>query len=121
VKYIVCLLGSLKVSAVLSDNVFTNIFPDLWASIPTYQRPTRSQNVSDRLLQLDSWGLLEKDFAKLFAKCHCGLITTRRIFRDHVCAVAAAPVIIDLTSDDDAEPSNPVVIDLTGDEGSNDD
>ena len=43
---------------------------------------------------------------------------TRRVFRDHTCAVAVIPAVIDLTSDtddDSAEPSGPIIIDLTGD------
>jgi hypothetical protein len=91
----------------------------LWASIPAYeQSASNHQNPLIRLLKLDSSGLSAADFKKLFAMCHCGLVTTRRIFRDHICAGAAAPVIIDLTSDtsdDEAQPSGPIVIDLTGD------
>jgi hypothetical protein len=91
----------------------------LWASIPAYeQSASKCQSPLIRLLKLDSSGLSEADFKKLFAMCHCGLVTTRRIFRDHVCAVAVPPVIIDLTSDtsdDEAQPSGPIVIDLTGD------
>lgn len=49
-------------------------------------------------------------------QCECGLITTRRVFRDHTCA---APVVIDLTAepdvDDDFDISAPIIIDLTGD------
>jgi len=37
---------------------------------------------------------------------------TRRVFRNHACAVTPAPVVIDLTSDSD---EGPIVIDLTGD------
>jgi hypothetical protein len=44
--------------------------------------------------------------------CRCGLVTTRRVFRGHICAVIPAPVIIDLTIDTDEDP---VIIDLTGD------
>jgi hypothetical protein len=112
------------VSIALSDNTFINKFPALWTFIPTYQPPAKDpQNVLDRLQRLDSWGLSEKDFTRLFARCHCGLVTTRRVFRDHICAVASVPAIIDLTSDasDDTEPSGPVIIDLTGDSESDDD
>jgi len=83
----------------------------------------------DRLLKLDSWatpGLSEPEFRKLFSKCVCGLVMTRRVYQQHICAVAAATVqvrkrraIIDLTSDlsdsdDSAEGRNAEsAIDLT--------
>jgi hypothetical protein len=58
-------------------------------------------------------GLPEGDFRKLFAKCRCGLVMTRRVFEHHLCTVAAvSPVIIDLTSDTSDDDD---VIDLTGD------
>jgi hypothetical protein len=78
----------------------------------------RRETTLDQLARLDSqWrpGLLEADFMKLFAKCRCGLVMTRRVFRNHFCAAAPAPVVqvIDLTSDSSAE--GPIIIDLTGD------
>jgi hypothetical protein len=85
-----------------------------------------SESVLDRLLRLDSWtrpGLSEPEFNRLFAKCQCGLVTTRRVFRNHICPVAEAviwnpPEVIDLTSDDDDifenDPSR-IIIDLTAD------
>lgn len=52
----------------------------------------------------------------IFVKCECGLVTTRRVFHDHTCA---APVVIDLTSeanaDDNPNISERIIIDLTGD------
>lgn len=85
-------------------------------SIQPFQPPSGgSHTTSDRLLRLDSWaspGLSEADFRRLFAMCHCGIITTRRVFRGHICAFKPAPVIIDLTVDAD---EGPVIIDLTGD------
>lgn len=77
----------------------------------------RLLTTSDQLTSLDSWrrpGILESDFVKLFTKCRCGLITTRRVFRNHICAVKPAPVVIDLTLDFDDQV--PVVIDLTNDD-----
>jgi hypothetical protein len=98
----------------------------LASSIPTYEPPTRRpETVLDRILRLDSWargGLSEAEFNRLFAKCRCGMITTRRVFRNHVCALAAArnaAVIVNLTSDSDDSESEGSVIDLTS--GSNSD
>jgi hypothetical protein len=97
----------------------------LFTSIATYERPVRNPETTlDRLLQLDSWtrpGLSEAAFNRLFAKCHCGLVMTRRVFTNHVCTEAAAvvqkpPVIIDLTSDDDLGAGSHMIIDLTTDE-----
>jgi len=89
--------------------------PNLFATIPLYELPNRvEETLFDKLLRLDSMnrpGLSEVEFRKLFAKCRCGKITTRRVFKDHICLIAhAPPIIIDLThSDDDS------VIDLTSD------
>src|SRR6202044_4148773 len=83
--------------------------------IPTYERPVRK--VLGRFTRLNSSvspGLSEAEFRGLFAKCRCGLITTRRVFKAHNCA-PVNPIIIDLTLDDDNEPTDgPIVIDLTG-------
>jgi hypothetical protein len=75
------------------------------ASLPTPERPLRGpETIVEQLLRLDTSrrpGLTESEFKMLFAKCVCGLIMTRRVFRDHICATAvtASPVVIDLTSD----------------------
>jgi hypothetical protein len=86
--------------------------PGVAASVPTYEAPIRGpETVLNRLLRLDSWarsGLSESEFNRLFAKCRCGLIMTRRVFRGHICAVAAGTM-----------QKTPVVIDLTLDEGDN--
>ncbi|KIM71884.1 hypothetical protein PILCRDRAFT_16633 [Piloderma croceum F 1598] len=101
----------------------------LFASIATYARPiSRPETVLDRLLRLDSHarpGLSEREFNKLFAKCECGLITTRRVFTSHSCAAAVlqpvvSPTVIDLTgddsdSDDSSSAASPIIIDLTTD------
>jgi len=102
----------------------------LFASIATYQRPVKGpESALDRLLRLDSWirpGLSGPEFNRLFARCNCGLIMTRRVFRNHICAAAPAvarnpPAIIDLTADNDGsddfanrDPSR-MIIDLTAD------
>ncbi|KIM73385.1 hypothetical protein PILCRDRAFT_15292 [Piloderma croceum F 1598] len=86
--------------------------PGVAASVPTYEAPIRGpETVLNRLLRLDSWarsGLSESEFNRLFAKCRCGLIMTRRVFRGHICAVAAGTM-----------QKTPAVIDLTLDEGDN--
>jgi len=83
-------------------------------SLLTFEQPSRGPETTlDRLMRLDSWarpGLPEADFKRLFAKCRCGLVMTQRVFKNHICAVAAAPVVIDLTLETSDE-----VIDLTGD------
>lgn len=101
---------------------------NIHASIPTYERPKTKglTSVLDQLLRLDAWarpGLSELEFTDLFAKCRCGLVMTRRVFRDHLCFALArkpSPAVIDLTSDTDdevAEPAGtlPAIIDLTAD------
>jgi hypothetical protein len=110
----------------------------LFASVAKYERPPRCfETVLDRLLRLDSWtrpGLSGPEFNRLFAQCRCGLVMTRRVFRNHICAVANAvvpnsPIAIDLTSDDDVDisggPTGPgshgyIVIDLTSDSADED-
>jgi hypothetical protein len=101
----------------------TNVHNRFHPYIPTYERPARKpQTTLDQLLKLDAWGgsgLPDSEFRRLFAKCTCGLVTTRRVFKDHVCAVTVVqnrPAIIDLTSDNgsqDARSGSVDVIDLT--------
>jgi hypothetical protein len=87
-------------------------------SISVNQRPIgRPATFTERFLKLDSWsraGLRESEFKKLFVKCVCGLVMTRRVFQDHDCAVTMIPhTVIDLTSDsNDAS----VIIDLTNED-----
>jgi hypothetical protein len=89
------------------------------SSIPMYKPPIKAPEAAlDKLLRLDSWGrggLSEAEFRGLFAKCICGLVMTRRVFKDHICAVVQNPsVVIDLTSEpDDSDNSVQTVIDLT--------
>src|SRR5882762_2915237 len=93
------------------------------ASIPTFDPPAKAkatETALDRLIRLDSWvrpGLSETEFRALFAKCKCGLITTRRVFTDHTCIQVALPsVVIDLTGSGSLEPEvGGMVIDLTSD------
>jgi hypothetical protein len=57
------------------------------------------ETVSELLAQIDaciSPGITDTQFSGLFIWCQCGLITTRRVFRDHKCRVE----VIDLTSND---------------------
>jgi hypothetical protein len=87
-----------------------------YAPIPVLNpRPRRRPaTATEKILKLDSWGragLLESEFKRLFAKCACGLVMTRRVFPDHDCAVTLVPnAVIDLTSDLEGDDS---VIDLT--------
>jgi hypothetical protein len=76
-------------------------------------RPSRRPaTITEKFLKLDSWGragLRESEFKKLFAKCVCGLVMTRRVFQDHDCAITLVPnTVIDLTSESDDS-----VIDMT--------
>jgi len=74
-------------------------------SLPTYEGPARGPETPiEQLLRLDTSrrpGLSELEFTKLFARCSCGLIMTRRVFRDHICipAVQAPSIAFDLTAD----------------------
>jgi hypothetical protein len=79
------------------------------APVPTLQPPTGIEpSPFDLLMALDSWlrpGLTEAKFGKLFAKCACGLIMTRRCFGSHECLEGSASanrerVVIDLTDTD---------------------
>ena len=85
-----------------------------YASVPVLERPIKSsQTIKNRLLRLDSWGrpgLHETEFKRLFVKCECGLVMTRRVFKEHECAIT----VIDLTSDNDDSMSESV-LDLTDD------
>lgn len=72
--------------------------------VPTLQPPVPVDSGEARfmqLLQLDSSirpGLTETHFRALFARCTCGLITTRRAFNAHYCKdVAVDDDVIDLT------------------------
>ena len=100
--------------------------PFIWR----HERPTRRPETGlDQLLKLDSWinpGISEADFGKLFARCCCGIITTTRVFKDHICATPIVPDIIDLTGDvteDEAEAGDVragrFFIDLTSDSDDN--
>lgn len=78
--------------------------------VPTLQPPTSTEpSPFDLLMALDSWlrpGLTEAQFGKLFAKCTCGLIMTRRSFGNHECregttnANREGMIVIDLTDTD---------------------
>lgn len=80
------------------------------------------KSISNRLRTLDSCfrpGLLEADFWRLFMKCRCGFLMTRRAFKNHPCTVeevidltSDSDDVIDLTADSD-EDCPPLIIDLT--------
>lgn len=83
-------------------------FPGGYMAIPTHERVAAApESPLNQLLRLDSSarpGLSDAEFSNLFAKCRCGLIMTRRVFVDHLCAIVMAQkshvaAIIDLTSD----------------------
>lgn len=103
------------------NNILTSITgsQNLFAAIPLRQPPpNKILDVLDHLLKLDSPvapGLLQDEFRKLFVKCHCGKVTTRRAFKAHICVIFRNVPVVDLTVDDDIAVVGPVVIDLTGD------
>jgi len=89
----------------------------LVVSMPTCNRPVKPPaTTASQLEMLNSRvrpGLSEAEFKRLFARCSCGLIMTRRVFGNHAC-LPVAPTVIDLTSDSDDDLASPIVIDLTG-------
>jgi len=79
---------------------------DVTEGIPTRDVPARGPPTAVELLfKLHSWnrpGLTEVQFRSLFAKCRCGLITTRETFDEHDCNHSLRHSdVIDLTSDAD--------------------
>ena len=68
-------------------------------SIPNSRAPMcRTKTVPELLEQLDARvrpGIPDSEFLKLFVRCECGLVVTRRAFGEHKCRAA----IIDLTED----------------------
>ena len=59
----------------------------------------RSLTQGELLERLDSKtspGITNTQLQRLLARCECGMITTRRAFRSHVC-------IIDISDDDEVE------------------
>ena len=100
---------------------------NILSSIPVYEQPLiRGLTALDQLVRLDVSvrpGLSELEFTQLFAKCTCGLIMMRRVFKDHECFVIPRqppPTIIDLTLDADDQSIQstgalPTIIDLTTD------
>jgi hypothetical protein len=101
-------LGMLSVD--LTTVSVLNISADVTkAPVPILQPPTGIEpSPFDLLMALDSWlrpGLTEAQFGKLFAKCACGLIMTRRAFGSHECLEKSASancegIVIDLTDTD---------------------
>jgi hypothetical protein len=63
--------------------------------------PNVAPTVSEQLEKLDFFyrpGLTESEFKRLFAKCRCGIIVTRRMFHMHECMKEV--VVVDLTVED---------------------
>ena len=59
-------------------------------------------------------GLTQARFVALFARCTCGIITTRNAFKDHYCQ-GVDPNVVDLTTNDVIDLTTDDVIDLTMD------
>ena len=77
--------------------------PDINAGlVPRRSPPVRflgHRSITELLQLLDARvqpGVTVAEFRRLFVRCDCGLITTRRAFKEHVCSKE----IIDLTGDD---------------------
>lgn len=72
-------------------------------SIPTALRSAvAAETYLDRLLRLDSRerpGLTSHEFRRLFSSCPCGLVTTRKAFNRHICALAT---LVDLQTQEGA-------------------
>ena len=65
--------------------------------LPAHNKPARAfKSMVNQLLKLDSWaggpGLPESDFKRLFAKCDCGLVMTRKVFEEHICTVTGVVI-----------------------------
>jgi hypothetical protein len=84
--------------------MITDISVDLVPSRHAPKRTAHRDNASDLLERLDSRrqpGITFVEFQGLFARCKCGIITTRRAFEAHSCRIRNGPVeVIDLTGDD---------------------
>lgn len=59
----------------------------------------------ERILALDKNGLPVADFDRMFSRCACGLVMTRRVFVNHDCAAQSAYSLA---------LSSTEVVDLTG-------
>lgn len=97
---------------------------NLLAAIPLREPPNRGPPAPfDQLLRLDSVtrpGLSGLEFRELFVRCRCGKITTRRVFKEHICAIipdAPASVVIDLTGSSSDNSDGEPLIDLTSNYG----
>jgi len=61
-------------------------------------------------------GLSELEFRDLFVRCRCGKITTRRVFKEHICAIiphVSASAFVDLTDSSSVSSDDKPLIDLT--------
>jgi hypothetical protein len=96
----------------LIESVDINAGPDLMprraAPAPaTLARTEGRRSISTLLELLDSRvrpGVKADEFRRLFVRCDCGYIVTRRAYRNHACA------------GESMEPAKNDVIDLTGDD-----
>ncbi len=95
---------------------------NLLSAIPLCEPPALTQGTPspfDQLLKLDSVsrpGLSELEFRDLFVRCHCGKITTRRVFKEHICAIiphVPASAFVDLTGSSSVSSDDKPLIDLT--------
>ena len=87
-------LNALFDSQIRTD-INEELIPRRRAPLPA--RGGRSQSSLMELLQSRPYpGVTESEFRKLFAKCDCGLITTREAFREHRCLTE----VVDLTGED---------------------
>lgn len=92
-----------------SDECFTDINTNRSISIPSPRKPARtlSPKTMVLLLQLNSAirpGLSESDFKNLFTRCICGLIMTRKAFKNHYCVtenLSAPDEVIEITDNSD--------------------
>lgn len=86
-----------------------------------FEQPARAPETTQKLLRLSRPDLSESEFRELFPECCCRLVMTSRVFKDHVCQVAAAAAVrarldvIDLTLEDSDKsregPSSESIID----------
>jgi hypothetical protein len=67
--------------------------PAVPAPTPAVKKSTTQTELLERLDSDRRPGITEAQFRRLFAKCKCGMVTTRRVFKNHAC-------IIDISDDD---------------------
>jgi len=91
-----------------------NLIPDIdvlglvpWQAMPTIPAPDTRRSVTLLLNLLDSrvrHGVMEDEFHRLFVRCDCGYVFTRRAANHHACAweriELAKNEVIDLTGEE---------------------